>query len=444
MTAQGRTVTTWSAAAERLGGGGLRGLTVRNVVRTSVGGTDLRIRLTNAFGRGPVTFGHVYVGVPDAGAFLEPGSNRMVTFGGSPRVRLALGATALSDPLPGPVGPRRRLAISLYLDGECDVITGRNRATAPAWPSEPPSITAPACPSGPPLTTAPIYPPEPPSAPTSPPAPPSATTYAPDRPSARSPDPPSTISHPPEPPSAPAYRSLPGDHAADESAGAFVEEVAVWHWLDAVTVTVSGRVSSVAVLGDSITTGVGSETGHGWPDILADQTRLAVANEGVSGGRVLVAGTGRSAEERLTAEVLTKPGIDTVILLAGVNDLGAGAPADALVAAYRRIVERAHAAGVSVIGCTLPPFGGAEYHTPDGERAREAVNTFVRDGGAFDGMADFDAALRDPAAPVRLLPAYDCGDHLHPSAAGHWAMAAAVGPRLLSGQRAGDSNAGFR
>ncbi|MFC4006125.1 GDSL-type esterase/lipase family protein [Nonomuraea purpurea] len=439
----GRTVTTWSAAAERLGGGGLRGLTVRNVVRTSVGGTDLRIRLTNAFGRGPVTFGHVYVGVPDAGASLEPGSNRMVTFGGSPRVRLAPGATALSDPLPYPVGPRRRLAISLYLDGECDVITGRNRATAPAWPSEPPSITAPAWPSEPPSITAPAWPSEPPltTAPICPPEPPSTAIYPPERPSA-------ATAYLPEPPSAPAYRSSPGDHAADAGASAFVQEVAVWHWLDAVTVTVSGRVSSVAVLGDSITTGVGSETGHGWPDILADRAflrswPLAVANEGVSGGRVLVAGTGRSAEERLTAEVLTKPGIDAVILLAGVNDLGAGAPADALVAAYRRIVERAHAAGVNVIGCTLPPFGGAEYHTPDGERAREAVNAFVRDGGAFDGVADFDAALRDPAAPVLLLPTYDCGDHLHPSAAGHRAMAAAV--RLpLSVQRAGNPVAGPR
>ncbi|MGP3929044.1 GDSL-type esterase/lipase family protein [Nonomuraea sp. KM88] len=370
-------MTTWAAAAERLGGG-LRDLTVRNVVRTTVGGSGLRVRLTNAFGDRPVTFGHVHVGVPLAGAALEPGSNRMLAFGGSPEVTVAPGATALSDPLPVRVRPRRRLAISLHVRAEAGVLTGRNRATAPAYP------------------------------------------------------PPGTgMERPTEPATAPAYRSIPGDHAADEGSGAFTEEVAVWHWLDALTVTAPAPVSTVAVLGDSIATGVGSETGHGWVDLLADPAvrgspPLAVVNEGVSGGRVLAAGTGRSAEARLAAEVLTKPGIGTVILLAGLNDLGAGARAEDLVAAYARIAATARAAGVRVVGGTLTPFAGAEYHTEQGERARRQVNAYVRRGGAFDGVADFDAALRDPADPARLLPCHDCGDHLHPSAAGHRAMAAAV------------------
>ncbi|MET9246654.1 GDSL-type esterase/lipase family protein [Nonomuraea sp. NPDC003709] len=372
----GRPVTTWAAAAERAGAG-LRDLTVRNLVRTGAGGTGLRVRLTNALGDRPVTFGHVRVGVPRSGAALVPGSNRTVTFGGRPEVTLAPGATALGDALPGRVAPRQRLAVSLHLRGDGGVLTGRNRATAP--------------------------------------------------------------------PDDAAYRSLPGDHTADEDGAAYVEGVAVWHWLDALIVTAPEPVSAVAVLGDSITTGVGSETGHGWPDLLADRALLeswplSVVNEGVSGGRVLAAGTGRDAEARLAAEVLAKPGIGAVILLAGVNDLGAGARAEPLVAAYRRIVERAHAAGVRVIGGTLPPFAGAEYHTAAGERAREAVNAFVRDGGVFDGPADFDAALRDPDDPRRLLPRYDCGDHLHPSAAGHRAMAAALEPRVLldaAGQRPG-------
>ncbi|TDD20096.1 GDSL-type esterase/lipase family protein [Nonomuraea diastatica] len=376
-----RPVTTWAAAAERLGGGP-RDLTVRNVVRTAVGGSGLRVRLTNAFGDRPVTFGHVYVGVPLAGAALEPGSNRMLTFGGSPEVTVAPGATALSDPLPVPVRPRHRLAVSLHVRGEAGTLTGRNRATAPAYP--PPGFGPKRLPG--------------------------------DR---------------PEPATAPAYRSVPGDHAADEGSGAFIEEVAVWHWMDALTVTAPAPVSAVAVLGDSIATGVGSETGHGWPDLLADSAvrrspPLAVVNEGVSGGRVLAAGTGRPAETRLTAEVLTKPGIDTVILLAGLNDLGAGARADDLIAAYDRIAATARSAGVRVIGGTLTPYAGAEYHTEEGERARQEVNAYARHGGAFDALADFDAALRDPADPARLLPRYDCGDHLHPSTSGHQAMAAAV------------------
>ncbi|MFI7633108.1 GDSL-type esterase/lipase family protein [Nonomuraea sp. NPDC049400] len=423
-------MTTWAAAAERAGGG-LRDLTVRNIVRTSAGGTGLRVRLTNAFGDRPVTFGHVYVGVPASGAALVPGSNRMLTFGGIPEVTLAPGTTALSDPLPGHVAPRQRLAVSLHLQGDGGTLTGRNRATAPPYPPD----TAPgsdATTSHPPRPTiapdAAAHPPRPTAAPNTAAHPPPPTA-APD-----------TAAHPPRPgttsrrdAASPAYRSLPGDHAADESGAPYTERVAVWHWLDAVIVTAPGPVPAVAVavLGDSITTGVGSETGHGWTDLLADRAvrgpwPLAVVNEGVSGGRVLAAGTGRPAEERLTAEVLTKPGIGAVILLAGVNDLGAGARADALIGAYRRIVAKAHAAGVRVIGGTLGPFAGAEYHTPEGELARAAVNAFVRDGGVFDGLANFDAALRDPADPSRLLPRYDSGDHLHPSAAGHQAMAAAL------------------
>ncbi|GAA2205228.1 SGNH/GDSL hydrolase family protein [Nonomuraea monospora] len=357
--------TTWAAASERLGGS-LRDVTVRNVVRAVVGGTGLRVRLTNAFGRRAVTFGRVCVGVSRAGAALEPGSNRTVTFGGRGEVTVGAGETVLSDPVAGRVEAGRWLGVSLFVRNDCDTLTGRNRATT--------------------------------------------------RPSGMW---------------KPAYRSLPGDHAAEESGGAYLEPVAVWHWLDALTVLTPSPVPIVAALGDSLTVGVGSDTGHSWADLLAHHSGLPVLNEGVSGGKVLAAGTGRPAEARLAAEVLTKPGITTVIIQAGVNDLGAGARPDDLIAAYRRMVATAHAAGVRVIGGTITPYAGAEYHTPEGERARQAVNAFIRDGGAFDAVADFDAALRDPAAPARLLPHHDSGDHLHPSTPGHLAMAAAIDPQSI-------------
>ncbi|MEV4798362.1 GDSL-type esterase/lipase family protein [Nonomuraea sp. NPDC049421] len=441
-------------------------MTVRNIIRPAVGGTDLRVRLTNAYGDRPLHVGHVYVGVPSSGPALEAGSNRLLTFADDPEITLAPGTTALSDPLPGLVAAGRRLAITLYLRGPSGTLTGRNRATSPSLPSERPGM--------------------------------------------------------------PAYRSLPGDHAADESGAPFVEEATVWHWLDSLTVVPPAPVQVVAVLGDSITTGVGSESGQGWPDFL----RLPVANDGISGGKLLTAGPGHSAETRLTTEVLSKPGITTVIVQAGINDVGAGAQAEDLIAAYERMAVKAHAAGVRLIVGTLTPFEGAEYWTTERERTRQKVNSFLRRsatphhrdaapdlrcttpgpqgatsehrsttparqdvtidreeatafhrqgamlhrqrdasetppyagrcqgdmsetshsaercqgdtpetshsagrcqsdafgrrGAPFDRLADFDAVLRDPACPTRLLPAYDSGDHLHPSTAGHRAMATAV------------------
>jgi lysophospholipase L1-like esterase len=441
-------VTAWSAASEALGGD-LCEVTVRNVVRPVVSGTGLRVRLTNALGDRTVHFGHVYVGVPREGPALEPGSNRLVTFSGSPEVRLPPGATALSDPIseaapqgtsqdvphttarntiarnmiarntiarytvrgptphpgrdPGQtpasdlVRAGRRLAVSVYLRGPGGVLTGRNRATAPAHP--PPTL-----PTGV-RETAGVQEAA------------SVQEAAGVREAAGM----------REPAGAPSYRSVRGDHAGDESGEAFVEETTVWHWLDALTVVpAEPPVRVVAALGDSITTGVGSRTGHGWPDFLSAGTGLAVVNEGVSGGKVLTAGTGRPAEARLTAEVLIKPGITTVIVQAGINDLGAGARAEDLIAAYRRMAAAARAAGVRLVGGTITPYEGAEYHTASGERARQEVNACLRRGGVFDAVADFDAALRDPAHPARLLPAYDSGDHLHPSTAGHHAMATAV------------------
>jgi len=117
----------------------------------------------------------------------------------------------------------------------------------------------------------------------------------------------------------------------------------------------------------------------------------------------------------------------------GINDIGhtsddaplAGG-ADDLVAGYRQLIARAHDKGIAIYGATLSPFEGAKYYSNEKEAMREAVNRWIRTSGAFDGVIDFDAALRDPAQPKRMLPAYDSGDHLHPGDAGYEAMANAV------------------
>ena len=200
----------------------------------------------------------------------------------------------------------------------------------------------------------------------------------------------------------------------------------------------------MVALGDSITDGVGSTAGADarWPndlarrlDALAGPT-LAVADEGVGGNRVLIGARccGASAEARFERDALDQPGVRDIIVLEGINDIGfslGGVSTAQIIAGYEQLIGHAHARGLRIFGATLLPFQGAGYYTPAGEATREAVNTWIRTSGAFDGVVDFDAVMRDPADPLRLNPAYDCGDHLHPDDAGYQAMADAISLQML-------------
>ena len=208
----------------------------------------------------------------------------------------------------------------------------------------------------------------------------------------------------------------------------------------------------VVTLGDSITDGNGSTPGadHRWPDYLAEtlaERGIAVANAGISGAQLLSRLMGESALARVDRDVLAQPGIDTVVLLMGINDIGwpgtmlapQAPPLDAssLIGGYRQLIARMRARGVRIVGATLPPFEGAlsdgaiiGYYSADKEHTREVVNRWIRQDGGFDAVADLDALLRDPAHPTRLLPVYDSGDHLHPGDAGYAAIAHAVATTL--------------
>jgi lysophospholipase L1-like esterase len=229
-----------------------------------------------------------------------------------------------------------------------------------------------------------------------------------------------------------SYVSTAGNHAGEDVADAFTTQVSNWYWLAGLDVSEPSPVSSVVALGDSITDGYGStpNTNNRWPDVLARRLlalpkarQMGVLNEGISGNKILSDGAGVSTEARLDRDVLAQPGVRTVILLEGINDLSGGATAEQVIAGDRQLIARAHAAGKCILGGTLTPFGNAGAVE---KAAVVTVNRFIRTSGEFDGVVDFNAAVRDPAHPDRMLPIYDSGDSLHPGDAGYTAMGSAV------------------
>ena len=376
-------VTSWSASPQvatpgTLVAAGFNNQTVRDIIFTSVGGDPVRLELTNAFGTSPLRVGHVTMAVAGPGASVAPGTIHQVTFGGSASFQILAGAQILSDPVAMRVWPLEDLAVSVYLPGRTGRATFHSDAQQVNWVS------------------------------------------------------------------------APGDHAADRDARAFTTATSSWYYLSGLIVRSPGTDGTVVVFGDSITDGFASTVGRNdrWPDDLArrldalDGPALSVADEGISGNRVLRGSQffGASAEARFRRDVLDQPGVRDVIVLEGINDIGfspvpphpgAEVGAARIIAGLRQLIARAHARGLKIFGATLLPFRGAGYYSAAGEAEREAVNRWIRTGGAFDGVIDFDAVMRDPADPLRLNPGYDSGDHLHPNDAGYQAMANAISLKML-------------
>jgi len=205
--------------------------------------------------------------------------------------------------------------------------------------------------------------------------------------------------------------------------------------------------------GDSITDGYRStpNANHRWPDylasrLLASDRQVGVVNEGIGGNRMwhdaipAMIIFGPNALSRFDRDAVSISGTSHIVVLLGINDIGMGSAArdpqqevsaDDLIAGYKQFAIRAHAHGIKIIGATLTPFGGAMYFDDQGEQKRLAVNAWIRTAKELDGVIDFDAAVRDPAAPSKFLPAYDSDDHLHPNDAGYQAMAASINLKLF-------------
>ncbi len=247
------------------------------------------------------------------------------------------------------------------------------------------------------------------------------------------------------------YVSTPGDFAASESGSAFATTSGSWYFVDDVDVLAAPQTrGAIVAFGDSITDGFASTVSANarWPNDLARRILAGppgqvhpVVDEGISGNRILNDSVclGVNAQARFSRDVAERTGARYVVLLEGINDIGfsqfpnsgCAAPntdvsAGQIIAGYEHIIAAAHAHGLKIIGGTLTPFQGSFYYYAAGEAKREAVNQWIRTSGAFDGVIDFDAAVRDPASPLQMLAAYDSGDHLHPNDAGYQAMAAAI------------------
>ena len=251
------------------------------------------------------------------------------------------------------------------------------------------------------------------------------------------------------------YISENGNHTEDIGSKHFTNSTESWFFLDGVDVITQENMGTIVALGDSITDGFQSTPGadHTWPDYFARRlinhksVHKLIVNAGISGNRVLHdslsgASFGNNALARLNRDVIAQPGVTDVILLEGINDIGQYPPAvtaEQIIGGLKQIAMRVHAHNINIFAGTLTPtrgtIYGTRYDSPEGEAKREMVNHFIRTTDLFDGVIDFDAAIRDPNQPDQMLPRYDSGDHLHPNDAGYQAMADAIDLSLFKGKR---------
>lgn len=233
---------------------------------------------------------------------------------------------------------------------------------------------------------------------------------------------------------------MPMDTSLSASAMTSAMTTAHWYILEAVDVMGHAGAKGLAILGDSITDGRGSDTdGNGrWPDDLAVRMQanaptadIGIMNQGIGGNAVTTGGLGPPAGERFSRDILGASGVRYIIVFEGVNDIGAGVPALAITSAFARFIRQAHAQNLLIYGATITPFGSNAYYSVANEATRQAVNTYIK-SGAFDAFVDFDAVVTDNGNPPGLQAQYDSGDGLHLNPAGYQALAAAIDLTLFT------------
>ena len=388
-------VGTWSASPESISTfpsplKSFNNQTLRQIVHTSIGGEYVRVRLSNAFGTKPLEVGAARIALRDSEKAIKDGSDRPLTFSGVSSITIPVGALILSDPVKLKVPALGDLVVSVYFPNDTGLATVHavNRQT----------------------------------------------NY---------------------------FSSSVGDFTASVSGEEFDKTFTNWFFLSGVEVIPYKHSRTIVALGDSITDGYCNpaldqvncipDKNSRWPDELARRLQakrydMAVLNAGISGNRLLHEGEitsiyGQNTLARFDRDVLAQTGVSHIIVLIGINDIGqAGVlnkefvSAQEIIAGLQQIIKLAHVRGIKVAGCTLTPFKGynpGKYFTEEGEAKRQAVNQWIRTSGKFDAVIDFDAVIRDPSDPLRILPIYDSGDHLHPNDVGYKAMGGAINLRIF-------------
>ena len=394
-------IGTWAAAPQEMAtlATVYRNQTLRLIVHTSAGGKKVRIQVSNLYGAQPLVIGAAHIAVRSTGADIDAGSDRVLTFGGKRVVTIAPHQAVVSEAVALDVPPLSDLAVSLFLPDSTTVTTGHILAKQTSYVS-------------------------------------------------------------------------PGNGDSTAAASFPIgKTIPFWPFLMGVDVVASSRGRTIVAFGSSLTDGDGStkDANRRWPDVLAERLQknggaeTGVLNEGVIGNRLLsdtqspgqtggpLAQTyqelgshlGEAGVKRFDHDVLQRPGVKYVVLALGVNDIlfpgsfidaKQAVTADAIIAGNRELIARAHKRGIRAIGTTIPPFEHAlfrspffdQFYSPEKEKVRQEVNEWVRQGSAFDGVIDFDQAVRDPQHPEQILPAYDSGDHLHVNDAGNTAQGNAI------------------
>ncbi|GGE49467.1 SGNH hydrolase [Pullulanibacillus camelliae] len=368
----GKWVAGWSAPPQPpsetgVSHDGFTNQTLRMIVHPNIGGDHVRLHFSNVFGTAPVTFQAVRVANDQGGAQTLLGSDRKVTFKGKAAITIPPGQTVTSDPVSIHVDSQRNLAVSIYV----------KKGTGPTtWHQHSMQTT---------------------------------------------------------------YLSTSGNHASDKLGTAFKKKEQEWFWLDGVDVKAdSGVKGAIAVVGSSIANGNHStpDTNRRWIDDLGERLNSeqpgtwSIINAGISANQLLESSdaNGEKPLNRLKRDVFSQTDISGVILHEGINDIRhhPDIDADQMIHEMKKIIRASHEHGLKIYGGTIVPYGGAKLYTDSGEKTREAVNHWIRTSGAFDGVIDFDKALRDPKDPKRYRPGYGWSDHFHPNDKGYQVMADAV------------------